>query len=579
MLQSLFFDPEINETPQLRVLLVELEKRSKAGPVSTTDGAAGNAQDPTHLPEIASILSECRASIFAARRTLLSGFVTASLVRLDAIHRVGGEATGSSSERQHQLLDFTQAIADFAVAVSADEQVLLEEMLDLRPEPEGPVQGRTQAEAHIAQLLGQPFLERLRPRLSAVAEWDSLAKACKTLSKINAPDTAEDVQHWLYRAALAPCLAECRQKMSSSVASAIKATIGEYQPTAEDLAYPDKLRKGAQAGLSTPGHRKAVSSVGGAGLLGAALDAQAQAQSSSSSVKSTGQEEQPLFVLPSPEETETWYLPFRRAFDVIAAMDDALNAEQLEATAIQAVQACLAALQRDAPRIGSTSDSNNVDSSLFLLRHVLLLRELLGSVSIAVQRHKQNEAAWEPSSQSAADLGTTTLDLGTLVSALGAVWSTTGALLDPRRLYNGSSSSAASAQDPSSSAPNPLDTCAHLLDELVKELSMQVQQRFAHRALGTLGRLGGSSDDADKTNAAAISNDFQSDLASTLKDAHEALSLYLGDEAAIDALQAGIRKQVREEYSRVRGALGPAEQADLPASILDEKEDGEQSLN
>ena len=576
-IRSLFFDPEINETAQLRMLLVELEKRSRNPSIHGID----NGEDAEHkeeadavfLPEIGPILSECRSAIFAARRGLLSPFVTASCLRLDMLHqRPPASAPGASaaSPDDTDLLDFVRAALDFAVPVVADEEELCEEIMNLQAEPEGPPDAQAEYELHIQTLVAAPLLDKLKTRLAKTNNIEALATACKMLADQDHALTEQDQSNrpQLQQAAFSPLLAEVRIKLVTKAQAALTTLVEGYVPEADDLDYPARLSRKANGALSAgaPTHSRASSSVGGAGVLGAFHDA----EDPSANKEPEGKNRQRLFVFPPPEVSRTWYPSFRRAFELISQTHDSLAPDQVHSLGMKAVRACLSSLTQAAKQMEQHSQPQAPaisHSQLFLLRHILLLREMLVAIDVAVDRLQQ-EAQQRAPSASALGSASGKIDLGALVSALNSLWSSTSAFLDPRRLVQATARKDDSTDEgkpgqqsgPGASTWLLRDSAvSEELEDALYATSTAVEKQVVQAASAPLHPFTTASTERavpDLTSLPATSREkaieayatFKRTAPARVEEAREAFRLFLEDEASVSNLHDGIVEQLSVLY-------------------------------
>ena len=569
-IRSLFFDPDINEASQLQVLLAELEKRAR--PPLDSEDQADNEQ--VYLPEIAPILTECRSALFASRRTLLSGFVTASLARIEAnVNASAAAAQSSSSNAFDTLNSLLEACLRFAMPLCAEEDELLSQLLDLRPEPDGPPNAQAEYGSHLHALVGTPIGDRLRLRLTRENRLDTLSKACRLLLEFDLPESPiENVDQALMKQAFAPALQEIRSRLIARVQAIATAHVANYTPEEEDLNYPAKVQslQPPQSTLTAngKGHQRAASSFGGSGLLGAAIDAE-QASDPSRPIR-----RQRLFLKPSEPEVQSWYPTFLVSFNLLAVVHDVLPAAQLREFGAQVVRQCLLSLEAASQKLQSkTSAAMDVGTVitplLFLLRHVLLLRETLVSVDVAAEemqsREKINPAHSSDGQTSKASRVT---DLTTLVVGLGS-------LLDPRRLYGAPSSTTNSTELTGlreSALSKDLESRLHrvlatLCEQVARSACFPLQVFLdAAKASGK----GGPSSTADTTLERAQSSleSFKTTSKTAMTNLDGALVLYIQDEAVAANIMQTTMDSLQSKYSEMLKIIAELHHiTDLPAEI------------
>ena len=136
----------------------------------------------------------------------------------------------------------------------------------------------------------------------------------------------------------------------------IRDEVEQYAPTSLDLDYPQRLAATA----------KVANGNGGASADAAAADAPPSEQGE-------------LFA--------SWYAPLRSTLMILSKIYRAVDIIVFEDLAQQAVGACLEALQRAAQMI--TTNKGAVDGDLFLVKHLLVLREQLTPFDISLSATKR----------------------------------------------------------------------------------------------------------------------------------------------------------------------------------------------
>ncbi|KDN52938.1 hypothetical protein K437DRAFT_132894 [Tilletiaria anomala UBC 951] len=591
-IQSLFFDPQINETAQIRTLLVELEKRSrKLGADEQIDSQPSREQqvinrreqgyETVFLPEVGPILTDCRTSLFTSRQSLLANFVNASFIRIDAFVASEGAvgSAPSSSTPTNSLLKFLDFALRFAIPLCADEEELCSQMMDIRPPPEGLSSGQCEFVTHMEALVATPLLDKLKIRLAKETELATLARACHFLwtCQLDPPADTRPVDSVSLRRTLAPVLKEVRARLLSRAQAVIASHVAAYMPSPADLDYFDNLKLQSNGGLkptAAAGHRRRISSIGGAGLLGAAIDAEEESTSSPTSGSPSH-----LFTKPSNEATRTWYPAFFRTFEILAVLHKALSSEQLRDAGSQALRSCLSAL-RNAARImqqcpaASTQSTAAFYSDLFLLRHVLLLREALVSLDVAVQHLQEREAEGGAFNSAQINDSAPGIDLSVLVSALSTLWASTGALLDPRRLVQASNQREAETESDqvqngisalrlSNSAISKelkatlQSTSAAVRDYVVRSASFPLRVFLDTASKAIQGELQ-SNLDTSAEKATNAFDSFQTTARAALTDAEADFSLYLGDDLATENLLRGTVEELQEVYEQFSSLVSQA---------------------
>lgn len=274
------------------------------------------------------------------------------------------------------------------------------------------------------------------------------------------------------------------------------AQVGAFSPTSADLDYPARL--GGAAAAAAAAHRRAQSSIGGAGLLEAAAEAEAARVAAASASASAQSASQPgagatirLFASPPPSVVRTWYAPVARTLTLLSLLHDrVLNVVFVE-VASAAIDACRASLvagaetmRSDGGALGRIGGSGRMDPPLFLLRHLLLLREMAASVQLSTSAHGAADhmaAAFGGAARSSNATSAGMIDFAALVDTLNALWASTSTLLDPRALYQLARGAGAAVAAPLSPALQPSSPVISAQDGSVvlSKLEQDVQRASA----------------------------------------------------------------------------------------------------
>ncbi|KAG2074742.1 Sec34-domain-containing protein [Suillus decipiens] len=346
-------------TSQLSPLLSELERRAEA-----------------HPDDLSALLSECHSAYFAARKNLLVGRLMEEIRGLDPAHT--------------ELVELTNAGCSYLKHLCTDEFNLYREFFN---------SGEDQLYTYLENLCDHLY-DDLRPRILHETRLTTLCEVCTVLQALMVLDVAEfpeepsdegnlivdfdqqkskglgqlHISHLLQMV-----LQDAQTRLFFKAQSVIQADIRYYTPKPEDLAYPDKLVDA----------RKPVSQY---------------------EVKEKDSVSQ-LFRLPSLDKKETWFPTLQKTVWVLSQLHDFVKPAIFEDIAHEAVSLCRQSLVTSSNLVEQRSSTNVLDGQLFLVRHLLILKEVANNLD-----YTPKDA--EPKS-----------DIGGMTDTLASVLSRTTALL------------------------------------------------------------------------------------------------------------------------------------------------------
>ncbi|GAA5821818.1 hypothetical protein JCM3770_002903 [Rhodotorula araucariae] len=361
-LHALLYPKFSNAAPTLRILLYELEKRALSEP-----------------SEYGSLLSECYAVWFATRSALLGPRLAEEVRRMDP---------GSA-----ELVRLAKAGCAYLRGVCAQEWSLFREFF---------ASGEEDAYRFLESLCDNLY-DSLRPRILHEPRLDALCELCAVLNALMALDTtaptadADDddgeggAGGLRFAALLQTILQDAQTRLVFRAQAVVQSEVLHFVPSQADLDYPALLEKAPRR---------------------VTLWDEAQAPA--------GEEGAKRFRLPSEECQATWYPTLKRTVWVLSRLNAYVNDAIFEDFAGEAVALCRASLvaassqiAARAPGEAETAEDKAADGTLFLVRHLLLLKEMVRSVDLVhIER--------------AADFSSVTEALGGLLSR--------GMLFNPRAL-------------------------------------------------------------------------------------------------------------------------------------------------
>ncbi|KAJ7187957.1 Sec34-like family-domain-containing protein [Mycena filopes] len=364
-------------TSQLSPLLGELERRAQA-----------------HPAELSALLAECHSAYFSVRKALLVGRLTEEIKGLDP--------------SRTELVELTRAGCSYLKQLCTDEFKLYQSFFS---------SGEEQLYQYLENLCDYLY-DDLRPRILHEPRLTALCEVCTVLQALMVLDIAalpdpsseedEDAPNELsvdldkpkskkglgqlhISHLLEMVLQDAQTRLFFKAQSVIQSDIRYYVPKPEDLAYPDKL----------------VSAGGGA-------------QSGEGYFQSKEKESfSQLFRLPTLDKQETWFPTLQKTVWVLAQLHDFVNPAIFEDIAQEAVTLCRQSLILGSDmikqRVGSSSST--LDGDLFLVRHLLILKEITNNLDLA---HRDGEDfQYGVTDALASMLKTTSLLPGALFASLG----------------------------------------------------------------------------------------------------------------------------------------------------------------
>lgn len=145
----------------------------------------------------------------------------------------------------------------------------------------------------------------------------------------------------------------------------IRSDVDLFKPEDDDLDYPGKIQRASSHLTSVPARERLVS-----------LD-------------EDDDEDPDYFALPSKETQETWYPTLRSTLWVLSCLHSYVEPNVFEDIAQEAISVCRRSLS-SASEILAAKTSSATHGNLFLVRHLLILKEMTASVDL-VRRDRTNQ--------------------------------------------------------------------------------------------------------------------------------------------------------------------------------------------
>lgn len=441
----------------MRPLLAELEKRASllAAPASTDiethqseetpldekalladypafadaqeDESSAAKVDFFRSPEFVALLTECRVGYFEARRSLLGGIISNCLAQIEVMAQsdTGASTSSNAKHTSTPLALFIKHSLAFLSTICEREVTLCS--LFFAVDPKLNSTSRNEMASYVQSLCGL-LDDRIRNRLAKDIDLTSISAAC--LALVGKRELEANCSPLVYSNLSTVMLKELQDRLLARARQTLAGPdFAQFTPKDEDTDYPAKLRK-------SQSHRRGQSSIGGAGLLEAALEGQVFSQRgfkqmdelspTTSSVR--------LFAATAKSVVSSWYPPLASTLRLLSATNDALPVGDFIDLAYQAVDTCRICIARAGEIMSSQGGfgsgriglSGRMDVPLFLLRHYFLLREILASVELRkaskgmlqVDRRIAGAALTFTSGGSG-----TIIDFAKLVETLNLLWS------------------------------------------------------------------------------------------------------------------------------------------------------------
>ncbi|KAG1751418.1 Sec34-like family-domain-containing protein [Suillus paluster] len=484
-------------TAQLAPLLGELERRAEA-----------------HPEDLSALLSECHSAYFAARKGLLVGRLMEEIRGLDPTHT--------------ELVELTNAGCSYLKQLCTDEFNLYREFFN---------SGEDHLYTYLENLCDYLY-DDLRPRILHETRLTTLCEVCTVLQALMVLDVAEflgepsdednlivdfdqpkpkglgqlHISHLLQMV-----LQDAQTRLFFKAQSVIQADIRYYTPKPEDLAYPDKLIAA----------RKPVS------------------QYNIKEKESVSR----LFQLPSLDKKETWFPALQKTVWVLSQLHDFVKPAIFEDIAHEAVSLCRQSLVTSSNLIGQRSSTGVLDGQLFLVRHLLILKEVANNLD-----YTPKDA--EPRT-----------DIGGVTDTLASVLNRTTALL-PDALFASlgmprghdilSDSRHDIDQDLKHACQEVISFCARLpcdpLQEWVDRVRAFNDARVAFSS-GQQAPLLTEQDWAKQAVAENLHGSFVEACERDLRSFVTKLRLYLEDDRTVSVLVTHIEEAIIDDYLKFRNVV------------------------
>ncbi|KAF7376406.1 Sec34-domain-containing protein [Mycena sanguinolenta] len=321
---------------QLSPLLGELERRAQA-----------------HPAELSALLTECHSAYFSARKSLLVGRLTEEIKGLDPSRTELVELTRAGCSYLKQLC--TDEFKLYQSFFSSGEEQLYQYLENLCDYLYDDLRPRILHEPRLTALCTHG--SRRRAALPDASSDEEDAAADELSVDLDKPKSKKGLGQLHISHLLEMVLQDAQTRLFFKAQSVIQSDIRYYAPKPEDLAYPDKL-----VGAGTPASERFL---------------QPKEKESFSQ----------LLRLPTLDKQETWFPTLQKTVWVLSQLHEFVNPAIFEDIAQEAVTLCrqslILASDMIKQRVGSASSP--LDGELFLVRHLLILKEITHNLDLAQQ--------------------------------------------------------------------------------------------------------------------------------------------------------------------------------------------------
>ncbi|KAI9437455.1 Sec34-like family-domain-containing protein [Lactarius indigo] len=364
------FEQDVSDTAQMHLLYTRFTTVS--GQVSPLLGEL-ERRARAHPDELGALLSECHAAYFSARKNLLVSRLTEQIRGLDPTRT--------------ELVELTRAGCSYLKQICTEEFDLYRTFFS---------SGKERLYQYLETLCDYLY-DDLRPRILHEPRLTVLCEVCTVLQalmvldqsiddEIDEDGESDELGRLHIRQLLQMVLQDAQTRLFFKAQSVIQSEIRYYTPTAQDLAYPDKLvaTQGTPTGYEIREKQSTSRLFEGAGL----------------------------------NQRETWFPTVSKTVWVLSQLHDFVQPAIFNDLAQEAVSLCRASLLNAADSLGTKSA---FDGQLFLVRHLLILRDIARNVDLAQKDEPRAVGADAYNTLSSVLSRTSTLLPGALFTSLPGV--------------------------------------------------------------------------------------------------------------------------------------------------------------
>ncbi|GAA5941713.1 hypothetical protein JCM1841_005161 [Sporobolomyces salmonicolor] len=535
-LHALLYSKFQAPSASLRILLVELEKRAELDP-----------------NEYEALRSECYQTWFTARVALLGPGLAEEVRRMDpagseliklakaGCNHLRGVCMAEwalykqfFSTGENEVYEFLETLCDHLYD-SLRPRILHEPRLDALCEL-CTVLGAMMAldaERGLAEADDDDDDDEILSPASELAERDpdlsSLSLVSRQSTRIVPGQTrrARTLGRLRFSVLLQTILQDTQTRLVFRAQAVVQSEVLHYAPTPADLEYPEILER--EGG-------------GRAGVLWESTPVLAQAEDGETGGKEGDRDQERKFRVPSDEVMRNWFPTLRRTVWVLARLNNYVDNAIFEDFAGEAVTLCRQSLLAAAAQITARADPvSKLDGQLFLVRHLLLLKETVRSVDLV-----QIERA---------------ADFSSVTDALSNMLRNSTAIFNPSTLFEMASKGLPSFAETMTDAKMDLDAalrkgCEELISSTSRALTASLRA-FLDRCTSFLSSPLPSSSPRDLSAQAWASPEevlklheaFQGEVEERVAGVRAKMKLYLEEERTVRVLLPPLLEDVVETYT------------------------------
>ncbi|KAL8186710.1 UNVERIFIED_CONTAM: Golgi transport complex subunit 3 [Gekko kuhli] len=328
---TLFYVKFRAAAPKVRTLIEQIEQRSEK------------------MPEYQQLLSEIHQCYLEQREHLLGPSITSTVTELT-----------NRNNRDHCAL--VRSGCAFMVHVCQDEHQLYNEFFT-KPTPK--LDG-------LLEKLCLSLYDVFRPLIIHVIHLETLSELCGILKNEMLEDHVQNNAEQLaaFAAVVAQMLEDVQERLVYRTHIYIQTDIVGYKPAPGDLAYPAKLEMMEQIAQSLKEEEKKLPADG------SFSDVKLEDPESCNAVKADSPESCPTRTHStiSPADLHgMWYPTVRRTLVCLSKLYRCIDRAVFQGLSQEALSACIQSLLAASEAIGR--NKGQVDGQLFLIKHLLILRE------------------------------------------------------------------------------------------------------------------------------------------------------------------------------------------------------------
>ncbi|GAA5985117.1 hypothetical protein JCM10908_002529 [Rhodotorula pacifica] len=564
---ALLYSKFSSSAPTLRILLFELEKRAHSDP-----------------NEYSSLLSECYSTWFAARTQLLSPLLAEEVRRMDPgasstdlvkLAKAGcGYLRGVCaiewnlfreffSSGQDELYRFLESLCDYLydslrprilheprLDALCDLCAVLHAMMALDASTSGPLDTNASDDDDDANLGGgDDDDEPLSPLDTNGGR--------HAISGLGGGGLHHNFGSLRFAVLLQTILQDAQTRLVFRAQAVIQSDVLHYAPTSEDLEYPEKLYQlGGEHtlwqeeqdaedeylthGQGAGGHRAKRASL---------FDKQVKAaMRGAGPVAAAAASKTTRFKSPSEASQKAWFPTLKRTVWVLSRLDAYVNDAIFQDFAGEAVTLCrqslasaslLIAARLPAEPVSPTAADRKADGYLFMIRHLLLLKEMVRSVDLVqVERGP---------------------DFSSLTEALSLLLRNTSSLFNPRTLVDLASKGMPSFAETMTDAKMDLDAALKVsCEELIAHLSLTLTsplRSFLDRCTAFLSSPSAKAGDlvaqewASPAEVLQLHSTFRETVRTQTEPVVKRMRVFLVDDKTVGVLVPPLWEDVVDTYS------------------------------